>query len=198
MHAVQALRAARAKHPGLSAEVSGDYRTVDLAKGESDIALRAFRPTEPDLVARKLADTGWSVYASPAYAKARGLPRTKDDLPAHLLILYPITMHTVGAFKWMDDHKGNATDLVRVDNIEAAMSVISSGGGLGVLPAFITRDTGLVRVFEEAVFVNSTHCVYHESSRNTARVRAAADALASYFEANAAAFSTGIFPAGST
>jgi DNA-binding transcriptional LysR family regulator len=194
MHVMQALKLARAKYPGLSCEVSGDYRTVDLAKGESDVALRAFRPTEPDLVARRLADMGWGVYAAAAYRKARGLPRTIEELPAHLLVLYPATMHTVGGFKWMDDHKGDAAEVVRVDNIEAAMRVISSGGGIGVLPGFITADHAeMVRVFEENVFVNTTYCVYHESARNTARVRAASDALVSYFEANAAGFASGTF-----
>ncbi len=191
LHVMQALRSAQEQYPGLQNEVHGDYRTVDLSRGESDIAVRAFRPSEPDLVARKLAECGWGVYAAATYRKARGLPETIDALPSHSLVLYPATMHTVGGFKWMDDHKGDATAVVRVDNIEAATQVISSGGGLGVLPAFITGAHGLVRVFEEDVFVNSVYCVYHESARNTARVRAAVDALTSYFEANAQTFASG-------
>ncbi len=194
LHVMHAMRAAREKHPALAVEVNGDYRTVDLAKGEADLALRAFRPTEPDLVARKLVELGWGVYASPTYEEARGLPTALDQLSAHALILYPVNMHTVAGLRWMDEHKGTATEVVRVDNIELAAQVISSGGGIGVLPAFVAAAHGLVRVFAEHVTVSSLYCVYHESARGTARVRATADALASYFEAHAPAFMDGVFP----
>jgi DNA-binding transcriptional LysR family regulator len=195
VHVMRALKAAREKHPGLKCEVNGHYATVDLAKGESDIALRAFRPTEPDLVARKLFDGGWKVYAARSYQAARGLPKSIEELPSHALVLYPATMHSVGGLRWMDDHKGCATEVVRVDNIELAVQVIASGEGIGVLPAFIgSARAELLAVFEELVFVNQVYCVFHESARNTARVRAAADALVSYFEANASGFATGDFP----
>jgi DNA-binding transcriptional LysR family regulator len=194
LHVMNALRAAREKYPALNVQVNGDYRTVDLAKGEADLALRAFRPTEPDLIVRKLVDLGWAVYASPAYEEERGLPATFDELPAHALVLYPVTMHSVTGLRWMDEHKGNAKEVVRADNIELAAQVVSSGAGLGVLPAFVATPHRLVRVFEENITVTTAYCVYHESARSTARVRATADALASYFEANAAAFLDGDFP----
>jgi len=195
LHVLRALKAAREKHPTLTCEVNGDYRTVDLAKGEADVALRAFRPTGPDLIGRKLVEVGWGVYASLAYREAHGLPRSLEELPSHALILYPVTMHTVGGLRWMDEHKGDATEVVRVDNIELAAQVISSGGGIGVLPGFIAAThSALVRVFEQSVALTPIYCVYHESARNTARVRAATDALASYFEANASAFIGGDAP----
>jgi DNA-binding transcriptional LysR family regulator len=193
LHVMNALRAAREKHPALAVQVNGDYRTVDLAKGEADLALRAFRPTEPDLVGRKLVELGWGVYASPVYEKAHGLPKAFDELPMHALVLYPVTMHSVPGLRWMDEHKGEAVEVVRADNIELAAQIVSSGGGIGVLPAFVAAPHKLVRVFEEHVAVSTAYCVYHESARSTARVRATADALASYFEANAAAFMTGKF-----
>jgi DNA-binding transcriptional LysR family regulator len=192
LHVMLALKAARERHPSLKCEVSGDYRTLDLAKGESDVAVRAYRPTGPDLVVRKLADTGWKVYASKAYQAARGLPKSIAELPAHALVTFPVTMHSVGGLKWMDDHKGDATEVVRVDNIELAVQVVASGGGIGALPAFIGSSRAeLVPVFDEIVFSNAAYCVFHESARDTARVRAVADALGSYFEANASTFARG-------
>ncbi len=191
---LQALKTARETYPGLRCQVNGDYRTVDLAKGESDLALRAFRPTELDLVARKLVEIGWFVYASTSYREARGLPRTFDELASHALVLYTPPMHTVSALKWMEEHKGHATEIARVDNIELAAQVIASGEGIGVLPGFVAEaNAGLVRVFEESVAITTMYCVYHESARDTARVRAAVDALTSYFEANASALFDGSF-----
>jgi DNA-binding transcriptional LysR family regulator len=188
-HLHLALAGVREKYPSLVAEISGAYRTVDLAKGEADMALRAFRPTEPDLVVRKLIDISWGVFAARSYAKSRSLPTTVEELPQHALVLYAATMHGVAGLRWMDDHRGDATQLTRVDNLEIAAEVISSGGGLGTLPCFIAaKQNDLVRVFSEPVWNNTLYCVTHESARDTARVRAASDAFAAYFEANAALF----------
>lgn len=198
-HVLLALKAARQKYPSLTCEVNGDTRTVDLAKGEADLAVRAFRPTVPDLIARKLCEFGWAVFASRAYQATRGLPATIEDLPKHALVLYPASMHSVSAMKWMDDHKGNAAEIVRADNVELAAQVIGSGGGIGVLPGFVAANRAeLVRLFDEQLSASTLYCVYHESSRNTARVRAAADALATYFEAHAAAFLGGDFSSAPT
>ena len=188
-HLHTALAAVREKYPSLVAEISGAYRTVDLAKGEADMALRAFRPTESDLVVRKLIDMNWAVFAARSYAAAHPLPPTLAELPQHALVLYAATMHGVPGLRWMDDHRGDATQLTRVDNLEIAAEVISAGGGLGTLPCFIAaKQHDLVRVFPAPVWTNTLYCVFHESARDTARIRAASDAFAAYFEANAALF----------
>ena len=47
------LDQAREKFPSLAIELRGDNRTIDLSRGDADIALRNFRSTEPGLVARR-------------------------------------------------------------------------------------------------------------------------------------------------
>jgi DNA-binding transcriptional LysR family regulator len=188
-HLIAALAAVRSKYPALVGEISGAYRTVDLAKGEADLALRAFRPGEADLVSRKMSDMAWGVFASRSYADSRGLPKNAGELPQHALVVYAASMHTVAGLRWMDDHRGDATELTRVDNLEIAAEVVGAGVGLGCLPHFIAaKRTDLVSAFVEPVWVNTLHCVFHESARDTARVRAASEAFASYFEANADLF----------
>ncbi|MCO5059884.1 MAG: LysR family transcriptional regulator [Rhizobiaceae bacterium] len=46
----------RREHPGITVEVVASNATIDLKRREADIAVRSFRPTEPDLVARKIGD----------------------------------------------------------------------------------------------------------------------------------------------
>jgi DNA-binding transcriptional LysR family regulator len=194
-HLFAALAAVRDKYPALVGEISGAYRTVDLTKGEADLALRAFRPTEPDLVSRKVSEMAWGVFASRGYADARGLPKTPEELPQHALVVYAAPMHTVAGLRWMDDYRGDTTQLTRVDNLEIAAEVIGAGAGLGCLPCFIAaKRIDLVSAFAEPVWVNTLYCVFHESARDTARIRAASDAFASYFEANADVFLGRAFP----
>lgn len=194
-HVFSAVAAVRETYPRLVGEISGAYGTVDLAKGEADVALRAFRPSDPDLVSRKLVDCAWAVYTSRAYAGAHGLPKTIDELPQHALVVYAAPMHSVVALRWMDDHRGDATRLTRVDNLEIAAEVTAAGSGLVVLPCFVAaKHESLVRAFAEPVWINAINCVYHASARDTARVRAVSEAFASYFEAKAAFF-LGLEPA---
>lgn len=194
---VRLLPEAHARRSELSLEITGDNRAVDLARGDADIALRMFRPTEPGLVCRRAFELGWGAYASNAYVAEHGVPKSIDDLPNHHLVLYVEAMHRVPGPRWIEDHRGAASALTRVDNTEAAAHVIASGVGIGVIPCVVAdARPDLVRVFAEPVAMATGWIVYHEASRGTARVRAAVDALAELFDAHQALF-TGR-PGGST
>ena len=69
--------------PGLSLELLTSSRPVDLKKGEADLAIRSGPVIDEDLVARRLCETGWSLYASPAYLSRRPAPADPNDLSGH-------------------------------------------------------------------------------------------------------------------
>lgn len=187
---VKLLPEAHARHPNLSLEISGDNRTVDLARGDADIALRMFRPTEPGLVCRRAFELGWGAYASSAYVAEHGVPASIDDLPNHHLVLYVEAMQRVPGPRWIEEHRGAASRLTRVDNTEAAAHIISSGVGIGVIPCLVAdARPELVRVFAAPVAIATGWIVYHEAARDTAWVRAAVDTLAELFDAHQALFS---------
>src|SRR5690606_23492461 len=70
----------RARHPGIQLEVVATNQTSDLARREADIALRNFRPQEPDLVARKVRRDEGYLYATREYLCSLGNPRTLEEL----------------------------------------------------------------------------------------------------------------------
>lgn len=177
-------------HPLLAVEISADNDAVDLSKGEADIAVRMFKPVESGLVFRRAFEVGWGVFASKPYAAKHGLPASIDELPDHQLVLYVEAMHGATGLRWMDDHRGTATGLMRVDNTEVAAKAISSGAGIGVVPCHIAAvHPELIRVFPEPVAFSTGWIVYHEAARNTARVRVVVDLLVEYFDANMQLFS---------
>ena len=53
-----AIKALRDEHPGLQVEIVISNQVSNLNKREADIALRMFRPSQADLVARRLSDLG--------------------------------------------------------------------------------------------------------------------------------------------
>lgn len=70
----------RETHPGIIVEIVASARTSNLLRREADIAIRNFRPSEPDLIARKICDVPARLYASPAYLDSLGDPQSPDDL----------------------------------------------------------------------------------------------------------------------
>ncbi len=56
---------------------------LDLSMREADVAIRTRKPTQPDLIQRKLFSIGFHAYCSPEYIKRFGTPRTLDDLDSH-------------------------------------------------------------------------------------------------------------------
>ena len=185
----------RVQHPELEVELVGAYHRADIAHGEVDIALRMVRPTEPDLVARRAVETGWFLFASRDYLDLHGWPASPADLGRHRLVLYVEAMHNVPALRWIEQYRCDGQHAFRVDNLEIARDAMSADAGIGVLPYFIAATApNLMRVLPEPVDVNVGWIVYHETQRDTARIRAVASALPSCFETHAEWFSGFIAP----
>lgn len=70
----------RRAHPGIELEILASNTARDLRRREADIAIRNFTPTQPDLVAKKIADRHARLYASPAYLERLGNPTTPAGL----------------------------------------------------------------------------------------------------------------------
>ena len=63
----------RREAPGLELEVVSSNATVDLRRREADIALRNFRPTQPELIATRLRDEPMRLYAAARYLRRLGV-----------------------------------------------------------------------------------------------------------------------------
>jgi len=70
----------RAAEPGITVEVVATNSVSDLRRREADIAIRAGRPTDPDLIARKLPSNTACLYASESYLERIGNPQDSDEL----------------------------------------------------------------------------------------------------------------------
>jgi DNA-binding transcriptional LysR family regulator len=171
------------RHPKLSIEVNAAARTVDLAKGEADIAIRMTQPTEIDLIARRAFEMGFGVFASKDYAARHGLPSTPDELRQHRLIQYIEPMLHLPWFAWIETYASKGAPAMRVDSTEMAIGLITAGSGIGALPHFSGDNSAdLVRVFPQPIACAIGWIVYHETARNSARIRAVVELLAAFFE----------------
>jgi DNA-binding transcriptional LysR family regulator len=168
-----ALATLRAAHPQVSLEIMSGARPVDLQKGEADLALRVGPITDPSLIARKIGDAGWALYASPAYLKTVGRAVDIEDLTGHDVIGFDRAMGESPPARWLAKHLGGATVVHRsremIDMRDAAVSAV----GLAVLPCGLGDESAaLRRVHADVVATRPISIVYRRDARVSASVRA--------------------------
>lgn len=126
----------RREHPELALELVSGARPVDLERGEADLAIRIGPVADPELVARKVGDVGWSVYASPAYLKGR--PRVDlDDLRGHDVIGYDASLAGMPAARWLEARAGRARVALRSREMTDMLAAAVNGAGIAVLPCVL-------------------------------------------------------------
>ena len=125
----------RKAHPELSIELILEDRHVDLVREGVDVALRITgEPPETGLVYRRLGPNRQVLCASPGYLKARGTPRTPQDLKAHDCIAHT---QRSSPRTWHFTARGGAKTSVQVDPHVAVTSSLALRScaleGLGIV-----------------------------------------------------------------
>ena len=69
----------REKEPGIDIEIIATNAESDLRRREADIAIRNYRPTQPNLIAKKVGDINGRIFATPSYLESLGNSKTPED-----------------------------------------------------------------------------------------------------------------------
>jgi DNA-binding transcriptional LysR family regulator len=81
----------RRQAPQIAVVVVATDSISDLRRREADIAIRHVRPTEPELIGRRVADMTASFYAAESWVARNGMPRSVADLcKVDLLAFEPV------------------------------------------------------------------------------------------------------------
>jgi DNA-binding transcriptional LysR family regulator len=178
-----ALAAFRAQHPGVQIEIVISNRASSLSKREADIALRMFRPQQPDLVARRLPDLPLGFFASRAYLERRGTPNTIDEFKSHDVIGFDEdTGFLDGAARL--GYKLKREDFpLRTDHMLTQISLLRAGAGVGVSHVDLARHfPELVRILEDIPLpALEFWCVCHRDVQHNSRIRALLQHLIQWF-----------------
>jgi len=105
------------KYPELTVEIEISNKETSLNKRDADIALRMFRPTQPDLITKRLADIELNFVASKNYLKRHREPKSLHDAIEHKLIGYDrntLFIDAIKQLKWPFDASNfkNKTDFL--------------------------------------------------------------------------------------
>jgi len=71
------------RYPNILVDINLSDATVDVAAGQADVAVRGGPLADSALTARRLAENGRTIVASPAYLARWGAPQTPEDLHNH-------------------------------------------------------------------------------------------------------------------
>src|SRR5262245_1332995 len=119
----------RLKYPALRVDLIMTDRRLDLAKGEAEVALRMHEPGDEALVARKIADSPWAIYASQSYIERCGRPRRLEDLNLHAIIAFDTEMAANHAGPWLRKVAPQATVAARGNSMMGVLAAVKSGAG---------------------------------------------------------------------
>ncbi|MEP7053585.1 MAG: LysR family transcriptional regulator [Pseudomonadota bacterium] len=129
------------KYPLVHIDMALTSRYVDLVAEGFDLAIRAGKLRDSTLVARRIGTDALGLYASAAYLRRRGRPKSFAELAEHECVLFHGKQ---GKAEWrLSGPNGEERVTVRgplaVDEMSFAQQAVAAGLGIGLLPALGVR-----------------------------------------------------------
>lgn len=140
-----AIKALRDEHRGLQVEIVISNQASNLNKREADIALRMFRPTQADLVARRLPNLELGFYAHRDYLAKHGEPADFEEFLQHSIIGMDEGMDFIEGGRQMGFEFVRNHFALRTDALITGLQLCRAGAGIA------GTHVGLARYWPELV-----------------------------------------------
>ena len=170
----------RALHPAITIEIVATNQVSDLSRREADIAVRNFRPSEENLVARKIREDTAYLYATPGYLESIGNPTDLAELSSAEFVAFDETDVFMKGLNAKGLSLGPKNFPWVSANQQVQWALITQGSGIGVMMRQIgDPDERVVRVLpEQLCFVAPMWLTSHREVQTSRRVRVVFDILA--------------------
>lgn len=123
----------RERWPKLIIDLIATHKTLDLTRGQADVALRMFRPKERGVLARKVGGFTYTIFASQAYLD--GLrPEQREDLASLDWMVMDAGDFNLPCVNWFKKHLGHVTPILRCTSQKALLAAVRAGMGVAILP----------------------------------------------------------------
>lgn len=167
------------EYPDIRVEILAANEVSDLRRREADIAIRSFRPTQLDLITKKLGIQCWGLYASTEFIAAQGSLENVPALENASYIAFDQSNTLITHLAKQDLNITQSNIAVVAQNMLVALELIKLGTGIGVLPVEVgEQQPGICRVAKSLVqFEVENWLVSHSELRTNIRVRVVFDFL---------------------
>lgn len=155
------------EYPGIELELIDSQRNLDLAAGETDIAIRFARPDIPSAVVSRVGIVDFRVYV------ARRFLKRAAELP---WIAFSESKAALPEARWLTRTMATERLLMRVSDVNVMTSVLSNTPCRALLPsARVTKEMDLVAISgAKPVVQRELWLIYMKALRTNARVAAVA------------------------
>ncbi len=163
----------RRSAPGIDIDLVASDRSQNLLYRAADIALRMYRPTQLDVIARHLGDLELGIFAARSYLERRGRPTDPAALTGHDFIGYDRDRRIIEGMARLGLKVERDFFALRCDDQVAYWQLLRAGAGIGVGPVpAAADDPALVRLFPDlAIPPLPVWLTAHEAMRATPRIR---------------------------
>jgi DNA-binding transcriptional LysR family regulator len=168
----------QSRYPEIELQVLVGTRTLDLSRGEAELALHTPRPHHLGLVTSRVAHTTLALFAAKSFVGRREL-RIRDAETAHgiPLMVYTPQLHLLQQAAWFQPVLASARIILTTNGTHTLLAAAREGAGVATLPSFVARNyDDLVRVSEN-VAEHDVWLTTHPEFRRDPKVRATADFL---------------------
>lgn len=166
----RALPSFRLSRPTLRIELATTAGLLSPTRREVDLAVTLSAPADSRLLVEPLTDYQLAVYASPAYLAREGPFETAADLRRGQIVGYIDDLLRTPELRYLDDVAPALETALSSSSILAQREIIRAGGGVGVLPCFLSE--GLERIAPEVLLKRRFWVSTLRDVAATARVRA--------------------------
>lgn len=196
---VPAIGQLQTGHAELQVNLTAGVRPVDLSRGEADMAVRINleRPTQRDLISRKLGAIGYALYASQQYSLRHNLPRRGDGLRGHELVSFEVSRwpKAMGPL-FMGESLEGTTFALRSNDQFVRLDAAIGGLGIAEIPCFLGDCAPeLVRIWPgEPPVLRPVWLVTHRDMRRAARILLVSNAIVDGFDRESKTLRYGLRP----
>lgn len=121
----------REQEPEINLEVIASDQTDNLLRREADIAVRMYRPTQPDVIAQKVGELSMGMFASRSYLERRGTPNSLEAILDHDVIGYDRSTLIIDGFKQAGIIVDRDFFAFRCDDQVVCWNMVAAGYGIG-------------------------------------------------------------------
>ncbi len=174
----------RDEAPGIEIEIVATNALSDLRRREADIALRHQRPTEPDLIARRIRTSRFSLYATPGYVSGMGGLARPADLAAADFIGFDGSDRLMDALNGLGFGLTRRNFRLRSESGLVAWEMVKRGLGIGAMLDDVgARTPEVMRLpLDTGSMDIPVWLTTHRELRTSRRIRLVHDALATIFD----------------
>ena len=180
----EAITAFNQLYPEIQVEVDISNQTTSLHKRDADIALRMFRPKQPDLIAKRLPDIQLNIVASKEYLSKHGHPKSVREINQHNLIGFDREPQFLKSIQQLGLPLTETNFHFKTDFLPLQVELARKGAGITITHKHLIKQWSELEVLMSDIAIPNLEfwLVCHADVQHNRRIRVLMDFLSIHME----------------